>query len=175
MATARRGLADGSVGGGVGGAPRRLLTHNNTTNRKIILMYSIFISLPTYFYLFFLSCASIFLSSPHHPAPPRHAPPGPPMLPALRLKLPPPGDHKTPRKFEMLPRYFNFFIPGIRHEEFPFLSSPRKYKLGELIIISPDFTRTGHFVEEQRQGAWVPIAMGVLGSCGWLCSVCEVL
>lgn len=54
----------------------------------------------------------------------------------------------------MLPRYFNFFIPGIRHEEFPFLSSPQKYKLGELIIISPDFTTKGHFgkVEEEKRG-----------------------
>ena len=97
------------------------------------------------------------------------------MLPGMSPKLPPPLDLKTPRKFEMLPRYFNFFILRIRHEEFPFLSSPRKYKLGELIIISPDFTRTGHFVEEQRRGAWVPIAMSVWKTCGYLCSICEVL
>lgn len=53
----------------------------------------------------------------------------------------------------MLPRYFNFFIQKIRHEEFPFLSSPQKYKFGELIIISPDFTTKGHFekVVEKKQ------------------------
>lgn len=73
-----------------------------------------------------------------------------------RLELLPPGDHKALRKFEMLPRYFNFFIQEIRHEEFPFLSSPQKYKLGELIIISPDFTTKGHFekvVEEKQKEA----------------------
>lgn len=89
---------------------------------------------------------------------PRSAPPGYALSGVSVLyegspELLPPGDHKALRKFEMLPRYFNFFIQEIRHEEFPFLSSPQKYKLGELIIISPDFTTKGHFekVEEEQQ------------------------